>query len=369
MREAAAPAAVNPAEHKQKPVNNKAERNNANAQRRIKATSGLRMEKFIMERADILINGVLNDQLDEMNFQHQYEGGNVRFRAVARGRAQARAPPPPNPVRTPQGAYRRMERGDLHVKRDSMRQDARKGGRAPQEPPLTHRRPAAYAAPHSPRDASIVAQTPREMAPPEHLGAESNISADKVRSVKDVTGATSPYVRAALLDTGGDENAAADGLLRQRQEELDQCSAREMQENLEKEAASLSDPPPDQQFTCVGQQRSTPAQRIDPPGEAPTASSASSSSAAGPLVKDGKSAVGSKATTPHLGAPGKQPMSESGQGDDQLKDKEPTGDSGRGGQGGGGRSKGDQCGGGGRRGGQPKTRRGGGPIIQEKGDG
>ena len=94
--------------------------------------------------------------------------------------------------------------------------------------------------------------------------------------MKDVTGATSPYVRAALLDTGGDENAAADGLLRQRQEESDQCSAREMQENLEKEAASLSDPTPDQQFTCVGQQRPTPAQRIDPPGEAPTASSSAS---------------------------------------------------------------------------------------------
>ena len=166
---------------------------------------------------------------------------------------------------------------------------------------LIHRRPAVYAAPHSPRDASIVAQTPREMAPPGHLGADSNISdADKVRSVKDVTGATSPFVRAALLDTGGDENAAADGLIRQRQEESDQCSAREMQENLEKEAASLPDSPPDQQFTCVGQQRPTLAQRIDPPGEAPTASSASSSFAAEPPVKDGKSAVGSKATTPHL---------------------------------------------------------------------
>ena len=254
-----------------------------------------------------------------------------------------------------------MGRGDFHVKRDPTQHDAREGGRAPQESPLTHRRPAVYAASHSPHDTSIVAQTPREMAPPGHLGADSNISADKVRSVKDVTGATSPFVRAALLDTGGDENAAADGLIRQRQEESDQCSAREMQENLEKEAASLPDPPPEQQFTCVGQQRPTPAQRIDPPGEAPTASSASSSSAAGPSVKDGKSAAGSKATTPHLGAPGKRPMRNSGQGDDhQLKDKESTGGRGRGGRGSGGR---------GRRGGQSNTRRDGGPVIREQGDG
>jgi len=176
-------------------------------------------------------------------------------------------------------------------------------------------------------------------------------------------------VRAALLDTGGDENAAADGLLRQRQEESDQCSAREMQENLEKEAASLSDPTPDQQFTCVGQQRPTPAQRIDPPGEAPTASSASSSSAAGQSVKDGKSAVGSKATTPHLGDPGKQFMRNSGQGDDQLKDKEPTGGPRRSDRVGGGSGNGDRRGGGGHRGGQSNTRRGGGPVIREQGDG
>ena len=54
-------------------------------------------------------------------------------------------------------------------------------------------------------------------------------------------------------------------------------------------------------------------------------------------------------------------MSNSGQGDDhQLKDKEPTGGRGRGGRGSGGR---------GRRGGQPNTRRDGGPVIREQGDG
>jgi len=363
---------VNPAERKQKLVN-KAESNNANAQRRIEAARRLRMEKFSMWMATTLVDGVQRGQFRVVNFDMR-ENGTCRFRAeaasTAGGHAQARPPPRSNPVPTPQGRHRyMMGRGDLHVKRDPTQHDAREGGRAPQESPLTHRRPAVYAASHSPHDTSIVAQTPREMAPPGHLGADSNISADKVRSVKDVTGATSPYVRAALLDTDGDENAAADGLLRQRQEELDKCNACEMQKNLEKEAASLPDSPPDQQFTCVGQQRPTLAQRIDPPGEAPSASSASSSSAAEPPVKDGKSAVGSKATTPHLGAPGKQPMRNNGQGDDQLKDKEPTGGRGHGGRGGGGRGNGDQRSGGGHRGGQPNTRRGGGPVIREQGDG
>jgi len=185
-READAPAAVNPAERKQKLVN-KAESNNANAQRRIEAARRLRVEKFSMWIGTTLVDGVQRGQFGVVNFDMR-ENGTCRFRAeaasTAGGHDQARPPPRSNPVPTSQGRHRYMGRGDLHVKRDPTQHDAREGGRAPQESPLTHRRPAVYAAPHSPRDASIVAQTPREMAPPGHLGADSNISADKVQSVK-----------------------------------------------------------------------------------------------------------------------------------------------------------------------------------------
>ena len=62
-------------------------------------------------------------------------------------------------------------------------------------------------------------------------------------------------------------------------------------------------------------------------------------------------------------------MRNSGQGDDQLKDKEPTGGPRRSDRVGGGSGNGDRRGGGGHRGGQSNTRRGGGPVIREQGDG
>ena len=329
-RAIAAPAAVNPAERESRTLVNKAERNNANAKRRIEMARRARAEKFSTWVASTLIDGVRCGQLGDVKFDLR-DNGTCRFAAsssAAGGHAQARPPPRSNPVPTPQGRQRHIGRGDLHENKRDSKHDARGGGRAPQEPPLTHRRPAVSAAPLSSRDASIVAQTPCEKAPPGHLGTDSNnISADMVRSVSNVTGVPTPYARAALEDTGGDVDAATDGLIRQQQEESDRHSAQEMQKKLERAAMSVTDPPAaDQQFTCAGQQQSKHAQRTGPPGEASMESGASSSSAVGPSgTDDGPAApADSEATTPHLGAPGNRPATQRGGGRGGQRGGRPT---------------------------------------------
>ena len=196
---------------------------------------------------------------------------------------------------------------------------------------------ANVAASHCPRKPDV-AQPSREVeaTPQRHAHADQgvdNISDEMVRSVSHAAGVPSPFARAALEDTRGDVDAAADGLIRQQQEEED---------------SSVD------QFTC--------ASHIDSPGETPPmATGASSSSAAGQSEKDDKLAAGSKFPNLPRGASGKQPMSQIGH-TDQLTGKTTRG-RGRG-RGGGGRGSGENRGGDGHRGDKSKTDRDNGPATR-----
>ena len=324
----------------QKPVK-KAEVNNRHAQRRIKGN-------FQRGLATTFVNGVKDGWLAECNFQL----GDLRFRLVARSeREHAQTPARQHPrtttgpARTPHGTQR-PTRGDPHQESDLLQRVAR----TPQK--SLRRMQANTAAPYCPPKPDVAQPSQREATPSQHLDE------DAVRTLSDVACVSTPIARTALQDAEGDVGVAADGLMRQQQEEFDLRSAHEIQERIVREDAPVTE-------TTLTADQHTCVMHTDIPGEVPMATGASSSSAAGRSEKDDKSAAGSKHPDLPQRAPRKQPMSRIGQtGDEQLKGREQNRGRGRDGRGGGGRGSNDNRGGGDHRGGKSKSIHDNGPATR-----
>ena len=293
-----------------------------------------------------LLHGVLSGQLAVVKFERTRGGCRFHAESVLTSPRNNNTAPARKPARMPQGHPQQTRgdldhpRGDLHHPIPGQEDFLERDSRTPQKPTPTRQRrtqTANVAASHCPRKPDV-AQPSREVevTPQRHAHADQgvdNISDEMVRSVSHAAGVPSPFARAALQDTRGDVDAAADGLIRQQQKGKD---------------SSVD------QFTC--------ASHIDSPGETPPmATGASSSSAAGQSEKDDKSAAGSKLPNLPRGASGKQPMSQIGH-TDQLTGKTTRG-RGRG-RGGGGRGSGENRGGDDHRGDKSKTDRDNGPATR-----